>query len=627
MSFNQFTNLDFSSLRTQIKEYLRSNSNFTDFDFEGSNFSTLIDLLAYNSYITSFNTNMAVNEAFIDSATVRENVVSLARNIGYVPRSKRSARANISFSVNTTGFNSKTVTLKAGIVALGAVESGNYIFSIPQDKTAVVDNNNIATFTDIPIYEGSYLTKSYVLDNSQTNQRFIIPNANVDISSVKVYVTDTKTEEYKLYSNIFEVESTSRIFLIQEIEDEKYEVIFGDNILGKRPSNGSSIVISYIVTNGKEANGSSSFTFSGVLIDNNQNKLTTGISDLSTTQSAENGDDIESVDSIKYLGPRVYSSQYRAVTANDYKGLIPYIFPNVESVTAYGGDELDPPEYGKVFISIKPRNGSYISQITKESIKKDLKQYSIAGIKPEIVDLKYLYVEMDVNVYYNKSFVSRPLDIQSAVINTLKEYSTSTDLNSFGGRFKYSKVISLIDNVNSAITSNITKIKIRRNLQPALNRLATYELCFGNQFHLKRNKNGDMTGYNIKSTGFNIKDVEGTVYLSDIPIDDEKGSIFFFRIKNNLPVMVSKNVGTIDYKKGEIRLNPVIFTGVSSTEGIEVQAIPESNDVIALRDIYLELNMANTVVNIIEDTIVSGENLSGSDYAVTSSYVNGEYTR
>jgi len=570
---------------------------------------------------------MAVNEAFIDSATVRENVVSLARNIGYVPRSKRSARANISFSVNTTGFNSKTVTLKAGIVALGAVESGNYIFSIPQDKTAVVDNNNIATFTDIPIYEGSYLTKSYVLDNSQTNQRFIIPNANVDISSVKVYVTDTKTEEYKLYSNIFEVESTSRIFLIQEIEDEKYEVIFGDNILGKRPSNGSSIVISYIVTNGKEANGSSSFTFSGVLIDNNQNKLTTGISDLSTTQSAENGDDIESVDSIKYLGPRVYSSQYRAVTANDYKGLIPYIFPNVESVTAYGGDELDPPEYGKVFISIKPRNGSYISQITKESIKKDLKQYSIAGIKPEIVDLKYLYVEMDVNVYYNKSFVSRPLDIQSAVINTLKEYSTSTDLNSFGGRFKYSKVISLIDNVNSAITSNITKIKIRRNLQPALNRLATYELCFGNQFHLKRNKNGDMTGYNIKSTGFNIKDVEGTVYLSDIPIDDEKGSIFFFRIKNNLPVMVSKNVGTIDYKKGEIRLNPVIFTGVSSTEGIEVQAIPESNDVIALRDIYLELNMANTVVNIIEDTIVSGENLSGSDYAVTSSYVNGEYTR
>lgn len=626
MSFNQFTNLDFSSLRTQIKEYLRSNSNFTDFDFEGSNFSTLIDLLAYNSYITSFNTNMAVNEAFIDSATVRENVVSLARNIGYVPRSKRSARANITFSVNTTGFNSKTVTLKAGIVALGAVESGNYIFSIPEDKTSVVDNN-IATFTDIAIYEGSYLTKSYIMDNSQTNQRFIIPNPNVDVSSVKVYVTDTKTEEYKLYSNIFEVESTSRIFLIQEIEDEKYEVVFGDNILGKRPSNGSSIVISYIVTNGKEANGSSRFTFSGVLIDNNQNKLTTGISDLSTTQSAENGDDIESVDSIKYLGPRVYSSQYRAVTANDYKGLIPYIFPNVESVTAYGGDELDPPEYGKVFISIKPRNGSFISQITKENIKKDLKQYSIAGIKPEIVDLKYLYVEMDVNVYYNKSFVSRPLDIQTAVINTLKEYSTSTDLNSFGGRFKYSKVMSLIDNVNSAITSNITKIKIRRNLQPVLNKLATYELCFGNQFHLKRNNDGDMTGYNIKSTGFNIKDVEGTVYLSDIPIDNEKGSIFFFRIKNNLPVMVSKNVGTVDYKKGEILLNPVIFTGISSTEGIEVQAIPESNDVIALRDIYLELNMAKTAVNIIEDTIVSGENLSGSDYAVTSSYVNGEYTR
>lgn len=319
MSFNTFTNLDFNDLRTQIKDYLRANSNFTDFDFEGSNFSNLIDILAYNSYITAFNTNMAVNESFIDSATLRENVVSLARNIGYVPRSKRAARAKISFTVNTTGLNSKTVTLKAGVVALGAVESGNYIFSIPEDITRVVDNNGFATFTGIEVYEGSYLTKSYTVDKKQVNQRFVIPNPSVDSSTIRVNVTNVISEKYEQYTNIFQVNKNSKLFLIQEIDDEKYEVLFGDNIIGKKPISGSTILISYIVTNGKEANGAANFTFSGILTDNNKTSITNNISLLTVIQAAENGDDIESIDSIKYLGPRVYASQYRAVTANDYK--------------------------------------------------------------------------------------------------------------------------------------------------------------------------------------------------------------------------------------------------------------------------------------------------------------------
>ena len=335
MSFNQFTNLDFNDIRSQIKDYLRSNSNFTDFDFEGSNFSTLIDILAYNSYITAFNTNMAVNESFIDSATLRENVVSLARNIGYVPRSKRASRSVISFSVNTSQFSSNilSVTLKAGVVALGSVQGGSYIFSIPEDKTVPVDNNGFANFNNLEIFEGTYLTKSYTVRNSP-NEQFVIPNAGVDTSTIRVVVTDTATLEYKLYDNIFEVNRDSRIFLLQEIEDEQYEIIFGDNVIGKKPISGSSILVSYIVTNGREANNAANFTFSGVLLDNNQNVITQGISALTTIQSSENGDDIEPIESIKYLGPRVYASQYRAVTANDYKGLIPYIFSNVESVTA-----------------------------------------------------------------------------------------------------------------------------------------------------------------------------------------------------------------------------------------------------------------------------------------------------
>lgn len=627
MSFNQFTNLDFSDLRSQIKDYLRSNSNFTDFDFEGSNFSTLIDILAYNSYITAYNTNMAVNESFLDSATLRENVVALARNIGYVPRSKRASRAKVNFTVNTTGRDSRTVVLKAGVVALGAVEGGNYIFSLPEDKTVPVDNSNIASFNDVELYEGAFLKKNFVVDNSQPNQRFILPNPNIDTSTIRVYATNTTTEEYKLYTNIFDLKKDSKVFLIQEIEDEQYEILFGDDIIGRKPISGTSITVTYIVTNGKDADGASNFTFSGVLRDNNSTLVSSGVSLLTTTQSAENGDDIEPIDSIKYLGPRVYASQYRAVTANDYKGLIPYLFPNVESVTAYGGDELDPPEYGKVFISIKPRRGKYLSQLTKETIKKQLKQYSVAGIKPEIVDLKYLFIELDVNAYYDKSSTSDVLNLQSSVINTLKSYGDSYEINNFGGRFKYSKVVSLIDNTSDSITSNITKVKIRRDLQPAYNKLSTYEICFGNKFYVKKNNLSDGRGYNIKSSGFTVDGVNGTIYLSDVPTSESAGTIFFFRLENNVPTIVKNNAGKVNYTKGEIILDVVKITGSVNPDGIQIQAVPDSNDVIALKDIYLELSMPNTVVNMIEDTITSGENTSATDYITTSSYVNGTYTR
>ena len=626
MSFNNFTNLDFNDLRTQIKDYLRSNSNFTDFDFEGSNFSSLIDVLAYNSYITAFNTNMAVNESFIDSATLRENVVSLARNIGYVPRSKSASKAKVSFTVNTTGLNSKTVTLKAGIVALGAVENGNYIFSIPEDISVVVDNNGYANFTGIDVYEGSYLTKLYTVDKSQSNKKFTIPNTGVDSSTIRVKVSGVIAEKYELYKNIFQVNKNSRIFLTQEIDDEKYEILFGDDIVGKKPISGSNIFISYIITNGKEANGAANFTFSGILIDNNSTSITNNISLLTTIQPSENGDDIESIDSVKYLGPRLYASQYRAVTANDYKGIIPYLFPNVDTVTAYGGDELDPPEYGKVYISIKPRNGKYLSQITKDSIKKDLKQYSIAGIKPEIVDLKYMYIEIDTTVYYDKSSTIDSNNLQLRVTKNLESYSKSTELNSFGGRFKYSKVSSLIDNTSTSITSNITKIKIRRDLQPEYNKLATYEICFGNEFHIKK-LNSDGRGYNIKSTGFTVKDTIGTLYMSDVPKTNETGIIFLFKMVDGSPVVVNNNVGTVDYIRGEIKLSVVIFTSSISTDGIEIEATPESNDVLALKDIYLELDITKLNISVLEDVIASGENTSATQYTVTSSYVNGNYTR
>ena len=624
MSFNQFTNLDFASLRAQIKDYLRVNSEFADFDFEGSNFSTLIDLLAYNSYITAYNTNMAVNECFLDSATLRENVVSLARNIGYVPRSARSAQAVVNFSVDLSTNDTKILTLKAGQVALGVQAGSNYIFSIPDDFVATTGVNNIAAFDNLKIYEGIYLEKTFQIDYSQPNQRFILPNANIDATSIRVTVQSTTNEIYSLYNNILQVDSTSKLFLIQEIEDEKYEILFGDGIIGKKPPAGSIISVSYIVTNGKLGNGARNFSFVVILRDDTDATVTSGISVLRTSQKSENGDDIEDISTIKYLAPRIYSSQYRAVTANDYTGIIPFVYPNVDSVTAYGGEELDPPEYGKVFISIKPKDGSFLSQITKDDISRQLKQYSIAGIKPEIIDLKYLYVEVDTTVYYNTNATSEVSELLTAVTKTLTTYSQSSDINSFGGRFKYSKVIGLVDNSARGITSNITRVKMRRNILPELNTFATYELCYGNAFYDQPN------GYGIRSTGFTVSGIDGTLYLGDIPTAGTTvGKLVFFKLVNNLPLIVKNDAGTVDYVHGEINLDVVNITGASLSSGvIEVEAIPDSNDIIALKDLYLQLDVPNSTVSALPDVISSGENTSATAYVKTSSYASESiYTR
>ena len=623
MAFNQFTNLDFGTLREQIKDYLRVNSNFTDFDFEGSNFSILIDLLAYNSYITAYNTNMAVNECFLDSATLRENVVALARNIGYVPRSTKSARANINFTVDLGTNDTRIVTLKAGQVALGNQASGEYIYSIPDDFVTTVNSSNFANFDGLDIYEGIFLTKRFTIDYSQPNQKFILPNRNIDVSSIRVTVESNIIETYDRYTNILNVNSSSRLFLVQEVEDERYEILFGDNILGKRPPAGATVTVTYIVTNGSLGNGAANFSFVGILKDDTDTTLTSGIGPITTVQSAENGDDIEDISSIKYLAPRIYSSQYRAVTANDYKGIIPFVYPNVESVTAYGGEELDPPEYGKVFIAIKPRNSSFLSKVTKDDILRQLKQYSIAGIKPEIIDLKYMYVEVDSTVYYNTNSITDPTDLRTKVFNTITTYSKTTDINSFGGRFKYSKGVGLIDDSDGGVTSNITRVRMRRDINPEINNFATYELCYGNSFYQQ------CDGYTVKSTGFTVNGIQGTVYLGDIPIDDVRGRLVLFRLENNEPLIVKNNAGTVDYVHGEINLEVLNITGTSLESGlIQIEAIPLSNDIIALKDLYLQLDVGNSKITTLPDVVSSGENLSATQYVTTSSYASEtKYTR
>lgn len=626
MALTQFTNLNFEDIKTSIKDYLRQNSNFTDFDFEGSNLSVIINTLAYNSYITAYNTNMVVNESFIDSATLRENVVALARNIGYVPRSRRAATATVDY--NISGFSTTTATIEfnPGIVANGSVDDTNYIFSIPE-KVVVAANNGVS-FGSLKIYQGQYLTKQWTYDPSQTNQRFVLPNGGIDTSTLRVKIqnssADTTETEYNLVDNIIGITSTSNIYLIQETTDEKYELLFGDGVFGKKLQFGNIITASYITSDGSDGNGVANFRFVATLKDDQGAAITNADGEFNAQAPAENGDEIEPIESIKYYAPRLYSSQYRAVTAADYETILPTIYPNIESVSAYGGEDLNPPQYGRVFIAAKPRNGSFLSDFTKKQLLQQLKNYSVAGIVPSFEDLKYLYVEIDSYVYYNANFIGDPNNLRTDVVNAITQYANGSELNQFGGRFRYSKTQALIDGVNTAITSNITTVRMRRDMVAAVNQFAQYELCFDNEMYYGN------TRYNIKSTGFNVQGIVGTCYFADeIVPGSNVGNLFLFQEVNDDEInILSTAFGTVNYKTGEILIDTVNITSTSLPENIiEVQAIPLSNDVLARKELYLQLDVAKSNFTMRQDSISSGANTSGTRYSVQSSYQNGKKTR
>ena len=647
MPFTQFTNLDFDQIKVQIKDFLRSNSNFTDFDFEGSNFSVLIDTLAYNTYINAFNANLLANESFLDSATIRENVVSLARNIGYVPRSKTAAVASIQISdINLGTTNASTprfLTLRSGLVCVGNSENTTYRFSIPDEITSsrVRDINGVsfAQFDDpITVYEGTLLQRVYKVDTSQ-DQRFIIDSPNIDSSTLRVFVKGTNDvglgRKYSMVDNILNINKNSEIYLAQEVQDEKYEILFGDDLFGKKLENNSIITAKYLVTDGEDGNGPSNFSFQGSFTKSDGTLFTpTDNIVVTTVSSASNGAEVEDVSSIKYFAPRLYSAQYRAVTPRDYEAIIQDIFPKTESVAVVGGEELDPPKFGQVQISIKPKGGTYVSDFDKTQIKNKLKNYAIAGINATIVDLKILYVELNSTIYYNPAQVASASNLRTTIVSSLDNYARNIEINKFGGRFKYSKLNTLIDRVDNGITSNITKVIIRRDLKALLNEFAQYELCFGNRFNI------NPAGYNIKSTGFTVLGSNQTAYLTDVPNKDAAGNLdgsmkgtlsAVFKNEKDKQQVLIKDAGIVDYKKGEIILNTINITSTASENNIiEVQAFPESNDVVGLKDLYLSFDVSKSTINMFKDVIASGEDVSGvvftRDY-YTSSYSNGDLER
>ena len=634
MPLVNFSNLDFDQIKTTLKDYLQTNANFTDYDFEGSNLSTVIDLLAYNTYITSYNANMVSNEVFIDSASLRENIVSLAKNIGYLPRSRKSARSSISFFINTTEIipQPSIITLKKGTVATTAGSFGNqsYVFSILEDVSVPV-YNNIATFTDIPIYEGTLLNTNFTYSTKNPNQKFILPNVGIDTDLISVNVKTneqaTAKTKYSAQNSIFDIDGASRVYYLSEIEDERYQIFFGDGIFGASLEEGNFVDVDYVVSSGDTGNGVAQMTFAGNLSYERNGlsyQVTSGISLVTTNSFSTGGENIESVESIRKFAPRIYASQNRAVSAQDYESLIPAkIYPETESISVFGGEELVPPQYGKVFISIKPRTGDFLPNLIKENIRLKLKKYAVAGIVPEILDLKYLYLEADSKSYYNTNLAQNGAAVSSVVQNNANKYAESTELNRYGARFKYSKFLSIIDQSHDAITSNITTISMRRDLRLVLDKISEYSIGFGNQFHIR-----SMSGYNIKSTGFRIDGITQPVYISDIPNRSRvTGSLFLFTVPTPI---VRRNVGIVNYQSGIITLNPIVIRSGKVKDGqsiIELSVCPKSNDVIGLQDLYLQLDIGSSIFDPVVDEIASGLDPAGSNYIVSSSYMNGALVR
>ena len=595
---------------------IRDRDQFSDYDFEGSSMTVLLDVLAYNTYYTSVNANLAVNEGFLETAVLRENVVKLARMIGYTPKSARSAQTVVDISVQTVVPYPKTVTINKGLVLnFTGLDNNNFVFSLGTDTTQSVDSTSgIATFTGVQLFEGVFLTDTFVKDINQ-RQRFILTNANADTTSMRVEVTSgTITERYLQATDITKIDSTSKVFFLEESEYEIPEILFGDGKVGKDLENGDVVSVQYSTSSGTGANGLKVFENIGTFRDNLNNTITSGIT-ITATTFPDGGSQAETTESIKFAAPKFYSAFGRAVSTRDYEAIIPQIYPNVGSIACYGGEEAEPPEYGKVFLAIKPKNADKLSLSEKNVVLKRLREYSVAAIQPSIIDPSILYIDVDSFVYFNPNITRREASgVKNTVINSLTVLNNSGEFNKFGGKFKFSKLQSIIDSSETSITSNITRLKMRKNVTVDLGARVNYKICYGNRI-----KQGTSTKPTVISSGFKIVgDDFNTYYLND----DGASSLRLYYVKGTGEYEYVDGLwGTVDYSMGEIVINDLIISSTSvANNQLQISGTPESNDIISLRETYLTVGIDNTTVSVVEDTISSGSNISGTGVVPESSY-------
>ena len=616
MAFNQVNSLEFNEIKAQIKEYLKSQSQFSDYDFEGSSLTVLIDTLAYNTYYTAVNANLAVNEGFLETAVLRENVVKLARMIGYTPKSARSARTVVNISVQTAFPYPKSVTIAAGLVLnYTGLDNNNFVFSIPTDTSQSVDSlTGIASFNNVTLFEGLYLQDTFVKNTSQ-RQRFILTNERVDTSSMIVQVTSgTITEKYLQATDVTKIDSTSKVFFLEESEYQIPEILFGDGVVGKALLNGDVVTVKYTTSAGRGANGLKVFENIGTYRDNLNNAITSGIT-INAISFPDGGAEPESTESIKFSAPKFYSAFGRAVSTQDYEAIIPQIYPNVASISCYGGEEAEPPEFGKVFLAIKPKNADKLSLSEKNSVLKKLREYSIAAIQPTIIDPSILYIDLNSFVYYNPNNTRKtPAEVKNLVITTLTALNASGEFNKFGGKFKYSKIQNIIDQAERSITSNITKIVMRKNISVDLNTRVNYKICYGNRINQQTSTNPS-----IMSSGFKIVGDDVNTYFLN---DDANGALRLYYVKGTGEFEYIDGLwGSVDYDMGDIVINDLIIQSTVVTNNtLQIKATPKSNDLVSLRETYITMGIDNSVITVVEDTISSGSNISGTGVIPESSY-------
>jgi len=613
----EITELDFDTIKSNLQTFLSQQDEFRDYNFEGSGMSVLLDVLAYNTHYLGFNANMLANEMFLDSADLRSSVVSLAKQIGYTPRSMKSSVANINVVVKQAV--GPSLTMARGTKFTTFLDGQTYAFVNNADIT-IIPADGVYTFQNVDIYEGTYLNYKYTVNTSDIDQRFLIPNNNVDTETLTVRVqnsaSDSITNNYTLASGIIGLDSTSKVYFLQEVENGRYEVSFGDGILGKKVEDGNIVILDYIVTNGDLANGARTFALSGTIGGFANTNIT-------TNSLAFDGSDAEAVSSIKYNAPREYTAQDRAVTTEDYKVLVKRLYANAQSVQVYGGEDADPVAFGKVYISVKAKSGSNLTTTTKTSIVQSLKSYAVASVTPVIIDPETTFITLVSYFKYNSGNTTLALStLQSNVLDTITLYNQNT-LENFTGMYRHSVLSSLIDNTDTAILSNITTVKMYKLITPTLNSALKYTISFNNAFYNPHSGHNTGGGGIISSTGFKINDdLSVNEHFLD---DDGAGNLRVYYLNGTVRVYTSSSYGTVDYTNGQVILTSANITSISNVDGVastrvRVFAKPSSNDIVPVRNQILEIDTANCFVSGEIDGIESGSSQAGTSYTTSSSY-------
>jgi len=611
----EVSELDFDNIKSNLKTFLQNQSEFQDYDFEGSGFAVLLDVLAYNTHYLGFNANMLANEMYLDSADIRKNIVSLAKMLGYTPTSPKAPTASIDILVNNASGTS--ITMAKGTTFTTSVDGTSYQF-VTNAAHTITPSSGVYRFSSIPVYEGTLVTFKYTVDSSDPDQRFIIPSVNADTSTLRVQiqnsVSDTTTATWTKASGFTSLDDTSKVYFLQEGEDGKFEVYFGDGIIGQSLSDGNIVILEYIVTNKVEANGASTFTLSGSV--GGFTNVT-----ITTVSSAQGGAEAQTKESIRYNAPLQYARQDRAVTTSDYETLVQELYPNAQSVSAWGGEDDETPVYGVVKIAIKAASGSTLTTTTKESIVTQLQRYNVASVRPEIVDPETTSIILTSTVKYDEKATTKTAEtLKSDITTAISNYNTNT-LQKFDGVFRHSKVTGLIDDVDTSILSNVTSLKIRKTFTPTLSSSTRYDIYFRNGIYNPHAGHKSGMGGVITTSGFKVPNDNNVYYLDD----DGNGNIRRYYFVGSVRTYVNNTQGTVNYATGQITINSLTVASVENIRGasstvIEVTVEPASYDIVPVRDQILDIDTANSTITVEADTFVGGSADAGIGYTTTSNY-------